>query len=222
MLESPAPFAIAELGADREKEILIEVLAFSPEEVLDGDFIEFAPFVFAERHGFELDRLFEGFEDLFGGGVGLGEVFEDFDVDDDVAHGAVRAFGGDVEVLAEFFKGVDGAFSVEAREPEGVDEALLFDVCGDLMALGFGGDEGDVETDAVADENVAVDEFKDVGKHLSDFRFALEHFSGDIVNILGNLRNVAFGIDKRFDALFHMVEGKASGGYLNDSVFVGL
>ena len=110
-----APFSpVPDFGADGKEEVLVEVFFLRPKEIFDGDFLEAATLVLAERHQFHLDRFGQSAEEFFDSLKTLGELFEHFDVDDDVAHRAMSAFGFNIEMLAELLEGIDRTLAVEA------------------------------------------------------------------------------------------------------------
>lgn len=191
---------------------MVEIFFLGPEEVFDGDFFEFSAFMFAERHGSEFDRFLEDFENLFGRFEGFREVFKDFDVDDDIVHGAMSPFKGDVEVLTEVFERVDGTLSIETSQSQRIDIGMREDFGVDVVPLGFGGDEGHIEEDAVANEDIFIDHLQNMRENLFNFRFAVDHFGRNFVDLLGNFRNFAFGVDERFELLQDLFEREARNG----------
>ena len=63
-----------------------------------------------------------------------------------------------IEMFAQLFQGIRGAFAIETGHAQGIKKAdILADLCGNAGPIGRFADQGEIEIYSVADDNVIAD-----------------------------------------------------------------
>src|SRR5260221_13385014 len=96
-------FAPINLRTQGKKQILVKVLARCPKEVFKRKFFHQAALVLTQRHMLHLDWFSKCLYELFNRFKLRRKPFKDLDVDDDIAHCPVGAFGCNVKVTTQYF-----------------------------------------------------------------------------------------------------------------------